>query len=263
MVSSSTTGKPQILSYAERAKRASSAVLPPTILTVTATPNLNGNLHSASTNKASLTSSKNLASNSTVRLTRPSSPPPADSLTANSDAQFPAMATQSRNSSKPTTAQPNVWTMRKEQMAQRAVGTDTHSNPPSPKERMSTSANHIQSDSLGSLQSTSSGLSPNNPFAHNQPPSNGLASARPQDDSQPATVKAHDDSSIARPPSNRASNALAPTLPSLDDAESWPKMGIGMNNATSANVSVVETDKKDSSNGQKKGECSLHNFRFQ
>ncbi|KAI5120889.1 hypothetical protein M0805_002989 [Coniferiporia weirii] len=219
--STASAGRPQPLSYAERAKRAgASTASQPAAHAHPAMTNGVTRVDDGPTSHAS--SSMNVTSKSPAAPAHPASPPSPQLLPApNTDEpqSFPPMP---KSPSKPPP--PNVWMARKEQMARVAVQQQQTPTVAQSHSGNAEKANAAPRAPLNGIMNTSS---------HDEP-----ASSAPN--------KSPDDPFVVRIPAHSRSP------PSLDDTESWPEMGKhGPSASTSTSVS---TTAGSSSGGNKKGE---------
>ena len=259
--SSSAPPKQQTLSYAERAKRGSAA--PPVPASRARPVGTNGNARVGTQSTSPASSSRNIPPSSSNASTQPSTPPqPQQSeiqpvAPADGDASVSSVP---KNTPKPPPT--NVWTARKEQMAQRAAATQ----PPAPQNP------RPQPTSQPPSRSENSDITPVTPqlaektgAASNRTPLNGIMNTTSHDNSfvPPTHVSAknkiEDDPFVVRMPphlqastSASASVSSGKTPPSLDDVESWPEM-VKPGSSVSASGSVsgaasttAEGDKKES-----------------
>lgn len=260
--------KQPILSYAERAKRAGTAV--PASVTAQQPPrarpagsNGNGRVPEESVSPPS-TSTGNVQTQSSALPAHATSSISETTQTGtmqsgndeNQQQHQRAVSNTPKSPSRPPAA--NVWAARKEQMAQRAAAQQSQSTASATLSSLPTE-NQVASSSTTRENRTKEGLS--------RPVMNGIANASSHDDQVPSVSAKVDDPFVVRiPPHHRSqSSSIVPrTPPSLDDIDSWPEMGKGgMSVSTSASESLVagstssDGDKKESLvNTHKKGERS-------
>lgn len=256
--------KPQVLSYAESARRAGSAAA--SQASRARFPVQNGIVRVASESLSSGSSGGNVAQGPSVPP-RPTTPPqPTQSVPDEARQQKSSDVPSPKPPAKPAPP-PNVWTARKEQMAQRVAA--AQQQPVLPQAHV----NSVQiSENIASLAShTNTADKPAGMATRHPPPPNGITNQTSHEDlSSSASSKSVDDPFIVRiPPHGHAGTRLASqTPPSLDDVESWPEMGKpGPSTSTSVSGSgspamgsfISEGDKKEGTSGShKKSE-----FQFQ
>lgn len=270
--SSSAPPKQLPLSYAERAKRAgSSTAAPPTRARP---PTTNGNTRVGTQSTSPASSSRNITPSSSLVLTQPPTlPQPQQSDNAGvvvAEADAPA-SPASKNPPKPPPT--NVWTARKELLAQQRVAATQvpiSSHPrPQPPSQIS-----IQSENPEPAPTMTQYTEKSNPPT-NRPPLNGIINTTAQDSSPqpsshvPAKNKIDDDPFVVRVPAHlqastsaNASSSSGNVPPSLDDSESWPEMGKASSSVSAsgsvsgAASSIAEGDKKESiTAAPRKSEC--------
>ena len=261
--------KPPVLSYAERAKRAGAAA-PATSATQQpprarpSVSNGNGRVPGESASPASSNIS-NIAQTSAPPLQTSSSAsettqsPPAQSGNEENlhQQQKTIPAVVPKSPSKPPTT--NVWTARKEQMAQRVAAQQSQIQP-----TVNTGANMPVNQVASSSTLREAAVSE----PQTRPLVNGVANASYHDDlASSMSAKADDPFVVRIPPqlNSQATPIATRTPPSLDDIESWPEMGKGGPSvSTSASGSVIagstgsDGDKKETlTSTHKKGEITF------
>ncbi|KLO16131.1 hypothetical protein SCHPADRAFT_230571 [Schizopora paradoxa] len=220
---SSTPSKGQSVSYAERAKRASSST---TAMAQSnrslSTTTSNGNTQSSTESNSPSTSSRNLTPSSSVILTRPDStdspPAPTNGSAFTETEKEASLPVPPKSPSKPP---PNVWAARKEQMAQRAAAAAAVASAQPTSPTKSVEGGPTSRPQIGMNKSSLKG---NNNRA-----------------AEVVAPKSQDDPFVVRLPAQ--SQNSAPILPNLDDAESWPEMGKAI--ANSGAFLNADTEKKD------------------